>query len=47
MDEEYTYVRKGGKRLRYLGMIDKGIPGKSGNEDFGGISGSARGLFFS
>lgn len=27
-------------------MIDMGIPGKSGNEDFGGISGSARGLFF-
>lgn len=28
-------------------MIDTGIPGKSGNEDFGGISGSARGLFLS
>lgn len=27
-------------------MIDMGISGKSGNEDFGGISGSARGLFF-
>lgn len=28
-------------------MIDMGIPGQSGNEDFGGISGSARGLFLS
>lgn len=46
MDEEYTHVRKGGKRLR-LPMIDMGISGKSGNEDFGAISGSVRGLFLS
>lgn len=46
MRDTPTCMLGGGKRLRYLAMIDMGISGKSGNEDFGGISGSARGLFF-